>query len=257
MRRVYPLKLAEWASIPGLAHGFLGREHALPSGSFTTGDLCAALRRAGERPTVVAALRQVHGAAVLDHQEIAAGSPGDDTPLPTALPAGDALVSASAGTLLTIRTADCVPILLVCERTRAVAAVHAGWRGLLAGVVGNAVAALGLRYGARAAELRAAIGPSICGSCYEFGAEHRWRFHAVFGSVTDRAWGAGSDTGRAHLDLRLLSRIALERAGLEPDAIATVGPCTAEHPQELHSYRRDGAHAGRQLSYIGWSGCCD
>jgi len=254
VRRAYPLRVPEWGTIPGLAHGFLGREHALPSGAFTTRDLRAALTRAGERPTNVIALRQIHGAMVLGPEEIAAaGSPADDTPLPSTLPAADALVSVSAGVLLTIRTADCVPILLVGQRTRAVAAVHAGWRGLLAGVVGNAVAALELRYGARAGELSAAIGPSICGSCYEFGAEHHGRFLAVFGSAVDRAWLPRADTGRARVDLRLVSRIALEQAGVEPRAITTVGPCTVERPAELHSYRRDGAHAGRQLSYIGWS----
>jgi YfiH family protein len=200
------------------------------------------------------ALRQIHGAAVLGPEDVAAaGSPGGDAPLPAALPAGDALVSVSAGTLLTIRTADCVPILLVSQRARAVAAVHAGWRGLVAGVVGNAVKALGFRYGARAAELCAAIGPAICGSCYEFGAEHRGRFRSVFGSAVDQAWGPAGDPGRARVDLRLVVRIALEQAGLKPNAIATVGPCTVEHPTELHSYRRDGARAGRQLSYIGWS----
>lgn len=257
MRHLYPLKVPGWASIPGLVHGFLGRENALPSGPFTTGDLCDALTRAGERATTVVAARQIHGAEVLGPEEFAtARTLTDATPLPTALPAGDALVSTSAGLLLTIRTADCVPILLVAPRAQAVAAVHAGWRGLLAGVVRNAVTALGVRYGARASDLRAAIGPSICGACYEFGAEHRGRFLAVFGGAVDRAWLPGSDAGRALVDLRLMSGLALEQAGLEPSSIAVVGPCTAEHPAELHSYRRDGPQAGRQLSYIGWSESC-
>src|SRR6185295_8741925 len=82
------------------------------------------------------------------------------------LPSGDAWVSASADLLLTIRTADCVPILLVAPRAHAVAAVHAGWRGTLAGVIEAALAALASRYGARADEVAAAIGPAIGGCCY-------------------------------------------------------------------------------------------
>jgi len=257
VRPLYPLRVPEWARIPGLVHGFLGREHALPSGPFTTVDLRAALTRAGERPATVAALRQIHGSEVLGPEEIADSvALADDTPLPMALPAGDALVSGSADAMLTVRTADCVPILIVAPQAHAVAAVHAGWRGLLAGVVRNAVAMLGARYGAGARELRAAIGPSICGACYEFGAEHRWRFEDAFGSGVDRAWVPGRDAGRALVDLRLLSGLALEQAGVEPTSIAVVGPCTAERPAELHSYRRDGPRAGRQLSYIGWSESC-
>jgi len=177
----------------------------------------------------------------------------DDAALP-ALPAGDALVSASADLILTIRTADCVPILLVAPRSRAVAAVHAGWRGALAGVIEEAVGALASRYDATADEVAAAIGPAIGGCCYAFGAEHRERFLARFGAAAEGAWRpAEGDASRGFLDLPALCRVALERAGVRAAAIAHLDVCTAEHPAELHSYRRDGANAGRQLSYIGWA----
>jgi YfiH family protein len=248
--RAYPLRVAAWGEIPGLVHGFLGRAHGLAPGPFRETDLRDRLRAAGETPTAVHAARQVHGAAVVACE--GGGEPSDE---PRRLPEADALVSA-ARVVLTIRTADCVPILLVAPAARAVAAVHAGWKGILAGVIENAVAALGKRYGAAPSAVLAAAGPAIGGCCYEFGAEHCARFTARLGAEAAHAWRPDERRGgeRVRLDLRVLARIALERAGVRADAIATIGPCTAEHPRELHSYRRDGENAGRQLSYIGWRG---
>lgn len=249
--RTYPLRIASWAEIPGLVHGFLGRAASLGSGSFSPCDLHARLAEAGEQPSVVLAARQVHGADVLGPEQLDEDR-APDAALPEALPAGDALVSASADVILTIRTADCVPILLMAERARAVAAVHAGWRGTLAGVVESAIVALGDRYAARPGEIRAAIGPAIDGCCYEFGAEPWDALRHRFGSAIDPAWRASSGSDRGYLDLRRVLRHALAAAGVPADAIEVVGPCTAHQPGELHSYRRDGAHAGRQLSYVGW-----
>jgi YfiH family protein len=249
----YPLRVEAWSEIPGLVHGFLGRAHGLPPGSFTLDDVRDALRRAGEEPVQIAAARQVHGAEVLAPEDWVSCTSDPSNALAEELPAGDALVSASADVLLTIRTADCVPILLVAPRARAVAAVHAGWRGTLAGVIEASLAALQARYGARPDEVSAAIGPAIGGCCYAFGAEHRDAFAARFGDAAAIAWRhdtAGPDPG--YLELRILCRLALERAGVATAAITQLGACTAEYPDELHSFRRDGAHAGRQLSYIGW-----
>lgn len=250
-RRSYPLTVAAWSEIPGLVHGFLGREHGLPPGDFTLDDLHDALVRAGEAPRLVAAARQVHGADVLSPDDL---PPLGSNVVAAELPAGDAWVSASADVLLTIRTADCVPILLVASRARAVAAVHAGWRGTMAGVIEATVAALGVRYGASPDEISAAIGPAIGGCCYMFGAEHREAFATRFGAAAASAWQRDpADPERSHLELRTLCRAVLEGAGIAAAAISQLGPCTAEHPDELHSFRRDGVHAGRQLSYIGWS----
>jgi copper oxidase (laccase) domain-containing protein len=70
----------------------------------------------------------------------------------------------------------------------------------------------------------------------------------------DAAWRAdGPDDPEPRLDLRMVCRFALSDAGVGAAAVTQLGPCTAEHPDELHSFRRDGAHAGRQLSYIGWA----
>ncbi|MBI3767981.1 MAG: polyphenol oxidase family protein [Deltaproteobacteria bacterium] len=243
-------RVSEWDAIPQLVHGFLGRAHGLGPGAFDLDLIRARLIDAGETPLLVLAARQVHAAAVLSPEDPAwAGLDWHDPA--ERLPAGDALVTASADVILTIRTADCVPILLVAPGARAVAAVHAGWRGLLAGVVERSVAALGERYGARPATIEAALGPAIGACCYEFGAEHQQRFVARYGATAATAWRPGSSE-RGHLDVRSLAALALRTAGLNPRAIRTLGPCTAEHLETLHSYRRDGARAGRQLSYIGW-----
>jgi YfiH family protein len=250
--RRYPLRVPAWAGIPGLVHGFLGRAHGLGAGSFSADDLRQRLAAAGDPADVVLAARQVHGADVFapaEPERAAVARAGQA--LPAALPAADALVTA-ARAVVTIRTADCVPILLVAPAAHAVAAVHAGWRGLLAGVVEAALATLATRHGAPAADVRAAIGPAIGPCCYEFGAEHLDALAGRLGpDVIARAWRPSAPRG--HLDLPAVARLALERAGVPGAAIAAVGPCTAHHPDELHSYRRDGAHAGRQLSYVGWA----
>ncbi len=243
-------RVAEWDAIPRLIHGFLGRTDGLGPGTFDLAAIRARLTAAGETPRIVLAARQVHGADVVSPADPAwTGLDWHDGV--ERLPVADALVSASADVVLTIRTADCVPILLVAPVARAVAAVHAGWRGLLAGVVERSVTALADGYGARPDTVQAAVGPAICGTCYEFGAEHQREFVARYGVEAEAGWRPGT-SGHGYLDVRRLATIALARAGLDPATVRIVGPCTAEHPDALHSYRRDGGGAGRQLSYVGW-----
>ena len=246
-------RVAGWDAIPGLIHGFLGRADGLGPGAFDLAAIRDRLITAGEAPRVVLAAHQVHGADIVSPED-PAWSQLDWHDGAERLPVADALVSASADVILTIRTADCVPILLVAPAPHAVAAVHAGWRGLLAGVVERSVAALADRYGARPDVVQAAVGPAICGTCYEFGAEPRREFVSRYGAEAESAWRPGASSERGYLDVRRLATIALVRAGLDASAVQLVGPCTAEHPDALHSYRRDGGGAGRQLSYVGWRG---
>jgi YfiH family protein len=135
-----------------------------------------------------------------------------------------------------VKTADCVPLLLVDPRHRAVAAVHAGWRGTVAGIAQRAVAALGTQFGVRAGDLHAAIGPAIGKCCYEVGAE----VAAQFGL-----------NGRAHIDLAEEVRRQLEAAGVGVQRIYVAGLCTKCRADEFHSFRRDGAAAGRLYSFAG------
>ena len=166
-------------------------------------------------------LRQVHGDRVVRVQADA----------PAAGTAGDALVTGERGHALCVRVADCVPVLLARADGRRVAAVHAGWRGLVAGVVPRAVEALG------AGELWAAIGPCLSARRFEVGPEVAAAFESAgLGRAVLRAPGA-----RAHVDLRLAARAQLEQAGVA--RIDCSDRCTWDDA-ELFSHRRDVTHGG-------------
>lgn len=195
-------------------------------GKATTGverDLEAALERAGKS---VAFLRQIHSARVLDG---AAGACGD----------GDALVTRDRRLALRIVTADCVPVLLASET--AIAAVHAGWRGLAAGVIGAAVERIG-----DATHLRAVIGPCIGACCYEVGPDVAEQVARQAGS--DRVIVDGGHGNRPHLDLALATRLGLARAGVAD--VLTFDACTRCDASRWWSYRREGKGAGRNVALV-------
>ena len=174
--------------------------------------------------------RQVHGAAVAEPG-------GDDAP---SVPA-DAALSRAGGPAVGVVTADCVPILLAVEGGAAVAAVHAGWRGLSAGVVEATIERL--RTAAPGGVLVAAVGPAAGGCCYEVGPE----VVAALAPAAERV--APGPRGRPLLDLGGVTIDRLRAAGIAPDAIDRVGPCTI-CSSGWPSYRRDGDRAGRALAFI-------
>jgi hypothetical protein len=184
-------------------------------------------------------VRQVHGARIVCQRECAGPSP----------PEADGIVSASPGVPVGVFTADCVPILLATSCGTAVAALHAGWRGLAAGVVGNGVAALlDLADGAR--PLLAVIGPHIGACCYEVDGPVLDALGRRFGSAL-RDFTRATRAGHAALDLGALARAALVAGGLAPECVAALpGACTRCDPERFHSYRRDGSAAGRLAHYI-------
>lgn len=173
----------------------------------------------------LATMSQVHGSAVVVVEE-----PGD---------AGtcDGVVTATPGLALLTQVADCVPVLLADTEGAVVAAVHCGWRGAVADVVGRAVDVMH-RMGAD--DIEALIGPAICGACYEVGEEVR----AAVAAVLPEAAGTTSH-GTPSVDLRSGLVAHLARLGVPADI---VGPCTFESP-ELFSFRRDG-RTGRQAGAI-------
>ena len=149
---------------------------------------------------------------------------------------GDALLENTPGHLIAVKTADCVPILLVDEEHRAVAAVHAGWRGTVAGIAGIAVQAMGREFGSDPLRVHAAIGPCIGKCCYEVGAEVAARF---------------GEAGVARIDLIEANRRQLIDAGIPESFIYAANLCTRCGASEFHSYRRDKEKAGRMYSFIG------
>jgi YfiH family protein len=158
----------------------------------------------------------------------------------------DAVVTTSGRPLVGVVTADCMPVLLLARDVAA--AVHAGWRGCAGGVLEAAVAHFGDAYSAAPTEIEALVGPAIGGCCYEVGDDVVEAFRARTGATTSAAWSVRR--GRDHLDLRMAARLLLGTAGVP--LITVLGPCSACSPA-YHSYRRDGARAGRQISFVGWA----
>jgi YfiH family protein len=142
-----------------------------------------------------------------------------------------------------------VPILLAAPEAGAVAAVHAGWRGTVASIAAVGVRAL-VERGARTEQVRAALGPSIDGCCYEIEREIAERFANDLGSGVWSAWRDGERPDKGYLDLRRVNALVLAEAGVPEESIARVGPCTHCGGGAFASFRREGAAAGRQLSWI-------
>ena len=187
----------------------------------------------------VVTVRQVHGTDVLAIDRRTAAASGSY----------DAIVTNQPGVLVAVETADCVPILLLDPSRGVYAAVHAGWRGTLGGIVTKTVKVMQDRFGSHLRSIRAAIGPSIGVCCYEVNGTvlaPLKRGFSYWADVVENVKGT-----KAHLDLRGLNRRQLEEAGISPGRIETVNLCTACHPDLFHSYRRDGARTGRMMSGIG------
>jgi YfiH family protein len=183
---------------------------------------------------------------------------------------GDASATNRSSLLLSVQTADCVPILLVDLKKRAVAAVHAGWRGTLARIVVKAIGRMQMQFKSNPADLLAAIGPAIGGCCYEVGTEVATQFLSQFAAAPE--WFDEFRTGdepnpvqwlnmmppghqpppkNVLLDLRKANRALLLGAGLHAPSIFVSDLCTACRRDLLFSYRKEGAGSGRLMSVIG------
>jgi polyphenol oxidase len=186
-------------------------------------------------------------------------------------PEADALMSAASGVLLIVRTADCLPVLIADARRGAVAAVHAGWRGALGGIVEKTVHEMRGAFNSSPRDLAVALGPSIRACCYVVGQEvvdafcSRFaRGRTFFRSPLKRATGSSTkplpvEAAEArvpgdqvfYLDLVAVTLDQLERAGVPGSHIDVADFCTSCRRDLFFSYRKEGAHTGRMLSVIG------
>jgi hypothetical protein len=189
-------------------------------------------------------------------------------------PKADALATHTRGLLLGAQTADCVPILLADTRQRAVAAIHAGWRGTLARIAVKTLGRMQMEFGTRPQDVVAALGPSIGRCCYEVGSDVARSFAAQFPNAADWFDGPfeqlayGEDPlwlpwltmmppghvpppPRVQLDLRACNRWQLIDAGIPGKQIDVSNLCTACRTDLLFSYRREGAKTGRMMAVIG------
>lgn len=165
----------------------------------------------------------------------------------------DALVTDQPGVLLTVRTADCVPVLIHDPVRRVVAAVHAGWRGAIAGIIPKTLAVMEQRFGSQPVSLRLGIGPAAGACCYEVDEPVLSRLRACYDDWRGLVRETGP--GTALLDLRGLVRGQAQAAGVREEAMHGVSLCTICHPDLFHSYRRDGMVRGTMVSGIMLTGC--
>jgi YfiH family protein len=174
-----------------------------------------------------------------------------DRPRPWTRPEADAIVTNDPTAAIGVRVADCVPILLSPEDGRAVAAIHAGWRGTAKRAAIMGVEALHARYGVRPERILAAVGPSIGPCCYEVSESTRQTFREA-GHHADmlERWFEPRPAGKFHLDLWRATRDLLEGAGVMPDNIHLAELCTRTHSDAFHSFRAEGDRAGRMVGVI-------
>jgi len=217
-------------------------------------------RRASSQPLVT--LRQIHSDVIHFVDAV-----------PEVQRAGDGLITATPGLLLGIQTADCLPIVLVDPKRRAVGVFHAGWRGTLQRIVEKGVGEMRRQFGSRPGDLKAAIGPGIHGCCYEVGTEVREKFESQFSYgaklfreveerdpvrekypmlfLTARAPGHSVLPKKTFLDLVEANRQQLLAVGVPAKSIDASPLCTNCRPDLLFSYRAEKGKTGRMLGVVG------
>jgi YfiH family protein len=274
------LKVSHLDKLPWLVHGFSTRlggfsraygGNALNLG-FTKDDSKAAVERnratflrelgSGTKTWPLVTLRQIHSDIIrfVDAQ-------------PESQLAGDGLITATPGLLLGIQTADCLPVILVDPKRRAVGVFHAGWRGTAKRIVEKGVGEMRLHFGSPPRDLKAAIGPGIQGCCYEVGAEVREKFESQFAYaaklfreveesdpvrekypmlfLTARAPGHSVLPKKIYLDLVEANRQQLLAVGVPAKSIESSKLCTNCRTDLLFSYRAEKGCTGRMMAAVG------
>lgn len=205
----------------GIGHGLTGREEQ------------------PDLPPELAGVHQVHGTRLVDAADCAGQAPE-----------ADGIFSADPAVPVGVKTADCLPVLLSSDA--GVMAVHAGWRGLAAGIVGLSLDFL-LSRGANPASIRVGLGPCIGPGAFETGPEVP---EAIINgplqpSAEEQGWFLfPGRQDRWHVDLAVAAALHLFHGGLEPGALMMMRSCTRDPREGWHSYRRDGTGAGRNYSWI-------
>jgi YfiH family protein len=231
--------------IPGVVHAFStrrGERNDFSLGPVNSPNPMVQINRArfvaaiGGAGWPIIKLKQVHSGIVVDVDDTSAASEAVE---------GDAALTGLAGVMVGVQTADCVPILIAHREGRAVAAIHAGWRGTAASIAEATVTRLSRKCGLDVKDFLAAIGPHIGPCCYEVGEEVAAEIghpDAIVRSI---------ERGKPHLDLGLANHAQLLRAGIPAAQIETSSLCTKCRTDLFHSYRRDGKRMGHMLSLIG------
>jgi YfiH family protein len=250
--RLDEFAIAPWSG-SGMRSGFLGRRGGVSRGpyeslnlSYLAGDDRADVEANWRRlkgcfpdRAEFVQVHQVHGNCVRGIDAQAGGVAG----------VGDGMVSAVPGKMLGILTADCVPVLLKDDNAKVVGALHAGWRGVIAGIASAGIDVM-IELGANAHRIEAALGPAIGACCFEVDIALARRFAAEIPCARSHITQAGA--GKAFIDLKGILVEQLTAAGLERGAIVDVPICTRCAHERFFSRRfAGGAITGLQLSFIG------
>jgi len=268
--------------LPWLVHAFSTRAGGVSRGyggnalnlGFTKDDSPAAVERnrelllrklgvaTGRKSWPLVALRQIHS-DIIHHAD---GPPGH-------LLAGDGLITDTPGLLIAVQAADCIPVIVLDRKRRAVGVFHAGWRGTLKRIVQKGVGEMRKHFGCDPRDMVATIGPGIQSCCYDVGEEVRTQFESQFAYgaslfrevkesdpvrekypllfLTARAPGHSELPVRIFLDLVEANRRQLMDAGLAKQNIDASAPCTACHTDMLFSFRGEKGITGRMMGVAG------
>ena len=248
-------KVPQWENHRGLLHGFMGRRggksigtYAGLNASYRVGDdpkvvsqnVCDLKLAVGIHDGRIVTMQQVHGDHIVEVRDKKLKEAGE----------ADGMITAESDVYLGVLTADCVPLLFVAPRQRLAAAVHAGWRGTLAGIADKTVRLFKHQYDVEAHDLEIALGPSIGSCCYEVKDDVAVPLMKRWGSLTTPS--IQIKEGRSFVNLRRLNRDILRASGVPGNQLFQVGPCTSCAADEFFSYRRERRETGRQISFIGW-----
>lgn len=162
----------------------------------------------------------------------------------------DGFVTAEQGVALTVKVADCVPILLCDKQASVIGALHAGWRGAASGIAYEGVLAM-TALGAEPSRIKAALGACIHSCCYEVGGDFVESVEALLGCDPEQSGVIiPSADGKYHADIVRLNLIHLERAGIAPENISVCGECTCCDPKLFFSHRYSKGKRGTMCAMI-------
>jgi purine-nucleoside/S-methyl-5'-thioadenosine phosphorylase / adenosine deaminase len=249
------LEVAQWKQYPGLLHGFMGRRGGKSVGayaglnvSYRVGDdpkvvsqnVCDMKLAVGIHDGRIVTMRQMHGDNVIEIKDKQLKEAGE----------ADGMVTPESGIYLGVLTADCVPLLFIAPRQKLAAAVHAGWRGTLAGIAEKTVGLFKDQYNVDASELEVALGPSIGVCCYDVNEDVAGPLMKKWGPLTTPSIAVKN--GKSFVNLSRLNRDILRESGVPGKQLFQIGPCTACSAEDFFSYRRERSETGRQISVVGW-----
>ncbi|MDO8526964.1 MAG: peptidoglycan editing factor PgeF [Deltaproteobacteria bacterium] len=161
---------------------------------------------------------------------------------------GDAFVTDQPGVVCWVRTADCLPIIIVDVEKKVVGAVHAGWRSTAQKIISETLAVFKTKWNSNVADLRVALGPAIGGHCYHVGPDVAKIFTEA--GLCPGPWMEEMDRGHWFLDLAFANLHLLHEAGLEREQVYVSLACTACDLERFHSFRKEGGKKGEQVSFV-------